>query len=251
MESSRKMLLAIDFDHTLIDENSDLWVKRLAPDGKLPDHIEALYSSTGWTEYMGSIFQYLYEIGTKEEDIRKCMEEIPLTEGMADLLKYCNDKSYEIIIISDSNSVFIDMILEHTQLQKMVTKVFTNPAHFDDTGCLKIEYYHHQDWCDLSTINLCKGNILQSYLEKRGEEGINFDYIFYIGDGTNDFCPALTLKETDYVCPRINFRLWKKIQKLKNPESSESTKEELPQLHAQILNWSSGLDILEQIKQLE
>jgi 2-hydroxy-3-keto-5-methylthiopentenyl-1-phosphate phosphatase len=59
------------------------------------------------------------------------MTDIPVTDGMIELLKYCQDQNYETIIISDSNSVFIDMILENAQLTKMVTKVFTNPAYFN------------------------------------------------------------------------------------------------------------------------
>jgi pyridoxal phosphate phosphatase PHOSPHO2 len=51
-------LLAFDFDHTLIDENSDLSVKKLAPNGQLPESIETQYSATGWTEYMAAIFKY-------------------------------------------------------------------------------------------------------------------------------------------------------------------------------------------------
>lgn len=60
---SKKLLFAVDFDHTLIDENSDIYVKRLAENGELPESIEALYSSTGWTEYMGVIFEHLHSKG--------------------------------------------------------------------------------------------------------------------------------------------------------------------------------------------
>ena len=63
MENQRNILVSLDFDHTLIDENSDLWVKKLAPNGELPKDIEAQYKSTGWTEYMGAIFEYLHSIG--------------------------------------------------------------------------------------------------------------------------------------------------------------------------------------------
>lgn len=63
MENQKKILLAFDFDHTLIDENSDLSVKKLAPNGQLPESIEAQYSATGWTEYMAAIFKYLHSIG--------------------------------------------------------------------------------------------------------------------------------------------------------------------------------------------
>lgn len=247
METTKKILLAMDFDHTLIDENSDLWVKKLAPNGELPEHIEAQYSNTGWTQYMASIFEYLHSIGVTERDMKQCLHEIPVTDGMEQLLKYCSDQNYETIIISDSNSVFIDLILANAQLTDLITRVFTNPAYFDESGCLKIEHYHTQDWCDLSTVNLCKGSILQDYVKKRKEEGIQFDSVVYVGDGTNDLCPSLTLKERDFVCPRVDFRLWKKIQKM----TSASEADNGHKLYAQVLNWNSGLDILNCLKQFQ
>ena len=199
--------------------------------------------------YCFKLIYFSFISGIRENDLKKCMTDIPVTDGMIELLKYCQDQNYETIIISDSNSVFIDMILENAQLTKMVTKVFTNPAYFDENGCLKLDYYHTQDWCDLSTVNLCKGHILQGYIQKRRQEGNQFDFILYVGDGTNDLCPSLTLKEQDFVCPRINFRLWKKIQKIS--AASESEKAKLPRLTANILNWNSGLDVLECLKQLK
>ena len=57
MTSQDKILMVFDFDHSLIDENSDLYVIKLAPDGKLPEEIKNLYSSDGWTNYMREIFK--------------------------------------------------------------------------------------------------------------------------------------------------------------------------------------------------
>ena len=53
-----KLLIAFDFDHTLVDDNSDTYIiKRLAPNGKLPDEIKAIYRKKCWTTYMGAIFK--------------------------------------------------------------------------------------------------------------------------------------------------------------------------------------------------
>lgn len=54
--TSEKILFVFDFDHTVIDGNSDLYCKRLAPGGKIPKEIEETYSDLGWTHYMGFIF---------------------------------------------------------------------------------------------------------------------------------------------------------------------------------------------------
>uniref|UniRef100_A0A8W8MB69 Uncharacterized protein n=1 Tax=Magallana gigas TaxID=29159 RepID=A0A8W8MB69_MAGGI len=189
--TSEKILFVFDFDHTVIDDDSDLYCKRLAPGGKIPHEIEKTYSDLGWTHYMGLIFDYLHKHGVTEKQYRECMNEIPLRDGMRELIEH--------------------------------------------------------DWCDLSTVNLYKGQIVVDHKEKREREGTQYKCVVLVGDRNNDFCPALRLSEKDVVCPRINYRLWKKIQKLKS--ESEDGNDGL-KIQAQVVNWTSGLEILEFLKTL-
>ena len=55
---------------------------------------------------------------------------------MMDILK---SQSSEIIIISDANSVFISELLDAANLTSYITKVFTNPAYFDDVRSIAVE----------------------------------------------------------------------------------------------------------------
>ncbi|XP_033762544.1 pyridoxal phosphate phosphatase PHOSPHO2-like [Pecten maximus] len=242
-----RLLLAFDFDHTMVDENSDLWVKRLAPGGELPQEIEDKYSDDGWTHYMGTIFQYLHSTGVKQSDIQQCLTEIPLTSGFKQLLDHAHKQGHECIVISDSNSTFIQYILEHYNLENIVSKVYTNPAEFDTEGCLQIDFYHHQDWCDLSTENLCKGHILTEHIRQQASLGHTYSHVVYVGDGSNDLCPSLTLSDNDYVCPRVNLRLWKKVNAILAGEE----KYKKYSLKAKVLEWESGTEILKLIKELE
>ena len=243
---SDKILFAFDFDHTVIDENSDLYCKRLAPDGKIPQEIEDTYSDLGWTKYMGLIFDYLHKHGVTEKHYNDCMTEIPLTSGMRELIEFAVEKKHECIIISDSNSKFINSILTETGLKEAFSAVYTNPAEFDSEGRLTLEYFHYQDWCKLSTVNLCKGQILEDHMTKQERTGTRYKHVVFVGDGSNDFCPALRLSEKDYICPRESYRLWKKIKKM---ESDPEIKGE-HELKAQVVNWSSGFDILDFLKSL-
>ncbi|XP_060066943.1 pyridoxal phosphate phosphatase PHOSPHO2-like [Ylistrum balloti] len=242
-----RLLLAFDFDHTMIEENSDLWVKRLAPGGVLPQEIEDKYSDDGWTHYMGTIFEYLYNIGARQHDIQKCLTEIPLTSGFKQLLDYAHKQGHDCIIISDSNSFFIRYILECYNLENIISKVYTNPAEFDKEGCLKIDLYHHQDWCNLSTVNLCKGHILTEHIREQAVLGHTYSRVVYVGDGSNDLCPALTLSDKDYICPRVNLRLWKKV----NAILAGDEKFKKYSLKARVLEWESGTEILKMIKELD
>ncbi len=227
-----KILVAFDFDHTLIDDNSDYYVKRLAPDGTIPDEIKAKFSTKGWTEYMGAIFTYLHQNGTTEEDIVNCMKEIPFIKGVENLLHFLQKEKFEVIIISDSNSVFIDVILKAAGLDHTITAIYTNPAKFDDNGCLTIEYYHTQDWCTISTVNLCKGHILDQHISEANKNSVQYSVVCYVGDGSNDLCPSLHLRPCDFVFARKGYTLLKKIHKL--PEG---------QLRAKVVPWDSGEDI--------
>ncbi|ESP04317.1 hypothetical protein LOTGIDRAFT_136443 [Lottia gigantea] len=244
---SEKILLAFDFDHTIIDDNSDIHIINLAPNGKLPQAIKDQYDDDGWTEYMGTIFEYLHENGVQEENIKQNMAEIKLTEGMEKLLDLAKGDKYDSIIISDSNSHFIECILENFKLSSVFSKVFTNPASFDDKGCLKIKFYHKQDYCSLSTINLCKGRILQDFIKDRKSNGVEYSQVVYVGDGSNDLCPGLTLGAQDYLCARKGFSLWKKLNKAKKSKTKD---EFVHSLKAQVFEWQSGEEIKDLLEKL-
>ncbi|OWF35641.1 pyridoxal phosphate phosphatase PHOSPHO2-like [Mizuhopecten yessoensis] len=242
-----RLLLAFDFDHTMVEENSDLWVKRLAPGGELPQEIEDKYSNDGWTDYMATIFEFLHGTGIRQPDFKQCLAEIPLTVGFKHLLEHVHKQGHECIIISDSNSTFIRYLLEQNNLENMISKVYTNPAKFDEEGCLRIDFYHHQDWCDLSTVNLCKGHILTEHIREQAEQGRTYSHVLYVGDGSNDLCPSLTLSDKDYACPRVNLSMWKKINAILAGDDNYKQYS----LKANVLEWESGADILKLVKELE
>ncbi|CAL1540032.1 unnamed protein product [Lymnaea stagnalis] len=243
-----RLLMVFDFDHSLVDENSDTYVTKLAPGGELPEEIKSLYAEDGWTDYMAEIFKYLHKNGRTPNEILECISQIPLTKGMNDLLTYSQTiANVDHIIISDSNSVFIDHILGANNLSPTITKVFTNPAEFDDSGCLRLKHYHIQDWCTLSTINLCKGHILKSFLAERENEGAEYKHIIYVGDGHNDLCPGLVLRPQDIFMPRKGFALERLIEKIKRKNKPVKISE----IKAKIVPWETGLDILQHIKCLE
>ena len=227
-----KCLIAFDFDHTIIDDNSDIHVQVLAPGKQLPADIKELYSSNGWTEYMGAIFSHLHKAGIKQKDIEDCMKQIPLVDRMHELFQFLYDNRFDIIIISDSNSYFIDVILKHVDLH--VDRVFTNHAEFNSAGCLTIEYYHSQDWCTLSSRNLCKGHILEEYISQRATDGHIYNFVAFVGDGSNDLCPSLRLRKQDAVFVRKGYRLERMISQ---PSEGHAN------IAANVTIWESGEDI--------
>ena len=125
-------------------------------------------------------------------------------------------------------------------------EIFTNPAKFNTDGCLTIEKYHIQDWCTLSTINLCKGHILKEYITKKQSQATSYSCVIYVGDGYNDLCPGLTLGEKDILMPRKGFRLEKEVKKIL--DSSTSSENNL-KLTSKVVYWENGFDILKAFKE--
>ena len=243
---SRPLLAAFDFDHTICDDNSDVVARKLYPNDNLPDSVKRLYKGDNWTIYMGKIFELLNENSIDVETIKSAINRIPPVSGIDTLLTELHSRDCEIIIISDSNSAFIEWWLNHKGLSHTVKQIFTNPATVDkESGILKIEMYHLQDYCKLSNKNLCKGQILEDYISKRSSDGVYFEKVAYVGDGKNDYCPILRLSEKDVAFPRLGYTL---VNILNKTETETEANDEMKQVKADVVPWESGEDILEDLK---
>ncbi|KAL1021748.1 hypothetical protein UPYG_G00017490 [Umbra pygmaea] len=164
-----KTLVVFDFDYTVVDDNSDTWVIKCVPGQCLPDLVKNSYQKGRWTEYMGRVMTYIGDQNISQDTVRSVMETIPFTEGMIELLSYiANNKNMDSIIISDSNTVFINWILQAAGLQGAINRVFTNPATFDKHGYLEIECYHSHE-CTQCPVNLCKRKVLTDFLAETSE----------------------------------------------------------------------------------
>ncbi|KAM4697878.1 pyridoxal phosphate phosphatase PHOSPHO2 [Rhinophrynus dorsalis] len=234
-----KVLLVFDFDHTIINDNSDTWIVQCAPEKKLPSGLQNSYEKGKWTEYMGRIFSYLGEQGIREDDMKRIMISIPYTPGMTELLNFIgqNKDFFDCIIISDSNTIFIDWILTHANVQNVFDKVFTNPAAFDTSGNLTVQNFHIHH-CTTCPKNLCKKKVLEEFVSKQSAKGVKYSKTVYIGDGGNDLCPVTLLKKGDIAMPREGYTLQKRIAK------------EIDLVDSSISVWSTGTEILSQLKLL-
>ena len=86
-----KVLIAFDFDHTIVEENTDVFIRRLlGPDG-LPQDIQAQQKSLGWTKFMGAIFQHLHDRGITSNQIRDLLQRTPLTPGEILRSSFCQN----------------------------------------------------------------------------------------------------------------------------------------------------------------
>lgn len=137
---------------------------------------------------------------------------------------------FELIIISDSNSCFIDWGLQAHGLRSCFSRVFTNTAEWLSTErgrkLLRIEPYHDGDHgCERCPVNLCKRSVLQRVIDE--QLGSGYQGVFYLGDGLNDLCPSTIATA---VLPRRGYSLQRAL--------------ESQGLDAEVFVWESGLDVL-------
>ena len=236
-----KKLAVFDFDHTISALNTDLTVRDLIDSSLISPETKKLYRSDGWTQYMQNVFKHLYQNGKTKDDMCRAIRTIPEISGMKSCIKFLAQNEFDVIIISDSNSVFIDMWNEHNGITNCFYTVYTNKARFDDSGLLCITPYHHQTDCKFSSTNLCKGTIMKQFLEEQ-EKLFNkyYEKIFVVGDGSHDICPMLKLDINGYACARDGFPCSKDLVKML--DSSPNS------VQAKVYLWKDGNDLLKFIK---
>lgn len=239
----QKELVVFDFDETIVDCNSDSWVHQLAKEKKIPENLE-FYLGQDYFKHVQSVLAFLYSEGITEKDFIQCLSTMPQVVGMIDplirTLASMREK-YDIVILSDANSFFISSYLKSLDLDDKITAVLTNPARIDDNGQLLITEYHIQDYCTISSRNLCKGEALRNFIGKMMLDCKTvYNCVNYVGDGENDLCPSSKLSPRDRIFPRRGYTLDRLCQK-------SMVDCNLPELKASIIPWRDGNEIMEVI----
>ncbi|KAI6649531.1 Phosphoethanolamine/phosphocholine phosphatase [Oopsacas minuta] len=212
----KRTLFAFDFDHTLIDDNTDTFILEITDDVNIICNLKTAFqswrnSNLGWTECMRLLFKLMHSLSFSPELIVAHMEKIKIPEERLRILHFLSKQpDTELIIISDSNTVFIDSILKCHGVDKYFTRVYTNPAKFNTEGLLEIEAYHVNTSCPLSPPNMCKDLILREHISNSLVERSNLRVV-YLGDGSGDFCAAKGLFMQDFVAARKGYSLASKL----------------------------------------
>lgn len=260
-----KRLIALDFDDTIVADNTDIVVRDILPATAITDDIRRLYTAKGWTEYMQAIFTVLHAEHIDRAAIRQRILDIPEVPGMvATITRLVREHNFDAIIISDSNAEFIGTWNRSNGLSgsddddakpPVMSHVFTNPGEFDATGRLCIRPYHHQTECPLSTANLCKGRVLQEFVRAQRQRGdgatpVAYGQVFYVGDGRNDLCPSLRLRaDADMACARSGFQLEKLLSKRTEAAAAgngDEAAKEAPK--CAVVSWTDGRDLFDAIR---
>lgn len=224
-------LILFDFDQTLIPEDSDRLVfSVLGVPQFARDAVSRARAGEGWTglmdEYLGRAQR---ELNLNAEEVLGRLKTAEFRAEMRDVLKELSGHHAEMHVLSDANTAYISAILGYHGLENCFGGIVTNPARVED-GVLRIDKYRRNavaakrhERCVLGCPeNLCKGEVTQLLLA--GHHGAHPDEhpqlrsaqrtverAIYVGDGSNDYCPATRLLPTDLVLARRGFALEKRI----------------------------------------
>lgn len=236
-----KQLVVFDFDWTLVDQDTDFYVLETL-DISLRRKMEDLMDIEEWTDNISARVKELYAKGITRKDIENALCDLPFHPSMQRTVRQLKSgpEPSTILCLSSANQVFINTILEDKGLSSHFDGIVTNPAHWDDSGLLivrrLIEPHDPQHNCPNNCFpNICKGQELREFIARQGKE---FDRVIYLGDGSNDFCPLLDLRDSDYALVRSGRGLEPKVR------ANES------RLKCQIRYWDGAWEVEEFFKSI-
>lgn len=149
-----RFLAVFDYDHTIVNDNTDIVARDLIPSDSIPDDVKILYRSSGWINYMQAIFDLLHKHGKTKNQIQEAIKNIPECPGMTQCIKKLKENAFDVIVISDSNSVFIDT-WNKGRISDNIDAIFTNPARFDTS----------ERWELSSTFFIISPKLIQIFLD--------------------------------------------------------------------------------------
>ncbi|TNM96997.1 probable phosphatase phospho1 isoform X1 [Takifugu rubripes] len=243
ISNNKRFLIFFDFDETIVDETSDDMVVQAAPGQHLPSWLKDTYQPGRYNEYMQRVLAYLAEHGVTESDMRNVMEKLPASPGMLTLFQFLRTRQdFEVVLVSDANTFFIESWLRRNGVRQIFHRIFTNPATFNKDGRLVMRPYHSHE-CLRCPDNMCKQAVVRDYVSRRAQErGRPYQRVFYVGDGANDFCPALALGPRDIAFPRRDFPMHRLITE---------THEAMPgEFKAVTAPWVSAEEVVQRLRRL-
>jgi pyridoxal phosphate phosphatase PHOSPHO2 len=241
VDQESRRLVVFDYDWSLVNENSDVYVVR-----ELRPALLQLFEQKrdqGWTQTMDELMTALFEEGVTVDEIKKCVAAIPMEDSVLAAAVLAKDHGAELKIVSDANTVFIQAMLEARGLSDLFSEVVTNPACVDKRGCLRVEPHQAIDephgcvgrFCPS---NMCKGGIMEQLLKEQ-----QYSSVVYVGDGSGDFCACSKLSAGDTICARGDSDHDSLLNKTTTGDSASM-------IQARVATWKNGEELLAAFKEV-
>ena len=207
---ARSKLLVLDFDWTVINSNSDTDVVEAFTDDvpACRARLKAAGQSNAWTAGMDAEMRKIHEQGVSKQQVEDFLHSIKIEPELSDALKLAHANGVIIHILSDANTWFIDVILRANGLLSCITHVCSNPCTVEASGRIRVLPYHTTPHPAGSTSppNLCKGRVMEQWLQESGA----VHEVFYAGDGAGDYEGAIRVPR-GVIFARKNWSLHKRL----------------------------------------
>lgn len=126
--------------------------------------MKQLKSSVQWTDLVSMKMKELHKDGFTREQVEETLRIMPFHPAMIRGLRSIKERNpnVELVILSNSNEVYIDVILKHHKIDNLFSSVITNKAHWSNDGCLmlsrRVDPNGPQHNCKIGcSPNMCKG----------------------------------------------------------------------------------------------
>ncbi|KAH8373794.1 hypothetical protein KR200_002365 [Drosophila serrata] len=234
--SGGRILAAIDFDKTIVQQDSYLVVSQLLPSAQRAKELQKLIPKCGWLNFISRVLAELHgEHKVCSAAVGKCVRRMEAVPGMLRVLRrLAINPAVDLCIVSDANSFFISEWLTEYGIEDIFASVYTNPAIVQTDGEVLVLPYDEQPDCDLCPENLCKGAVMQELIFSG-----SYDRVIYIGDSCNDLCAMQQLREGDVGCIRRGYEL--------HEEMSTANGHGKSMLSCSIITWRDGHELEERL----
>jgi len=254
----KRYLFVFDFDHTIINENTDGVIIRKLED--ITGCEKERSNDEPWSQVMSSTLHHLAQHHFTRSDIDNVITDIPLTPGFNEVFNLLRkilvrddtsseDEHHDCFILSHSNDYFIDILLEkygvkdifhtvHTYASEWVhnTNMENNSA---DLLCVH-PYDDPPNTCTICSNDFCKGNFLDTHVVRdTSSSSSRYDCVVYVGDGGADYCAALRLQSDDVVLMRKDYAMHRRLKR---------DGDHL--MRARHVLWENGTDIVTTLEEL-
>ena len=219
-------LLVYDFDWSMIDADSD---DAILHGFGLHAYFHHIHPSVipHWPNAINHIFQCLSTLGHVPQDIEAIWDGLPFHPAMKQAILLAKSRpNVDICVVSDANKMVIEYVLQKEGIRGLVKDIVTNHAEWDKHGrllvtpwmpiashvtpgivpidpvhgCMRLHpMYPMNKTCPQK---ICLEHICKGFELSRLCHGKSYDRIVYVGDGLNDLCPVLDLRQHDWVFVR-------------------------------------------------
>ena len=123
------------------------------------------------------------------EEVTNHIKTIGIVPGIAPMLNNLKDKGVDLIVLSGGSDLLVKIWLEQQQLGHIFQDIIANRMQ-ESSGMLMYRPMTKVAPC----IPSCRSHLCKRHLIDLYTKGKNYEQVFMVGDGENDYCAMQSIK---------------------------------------------------------